>query len=228
MYVAMSFLNACVNLSGENEIIDKLKVKSYFDLDKIAEQTSSKILQWQNSLNQMGEGCMMRDFELATIVAQNSSPPNQQPAARYKRVTAFNRVFYEGLANLNLARTHPDDGTRRRTGEDAVKYFTNLAETVSQWNFADKAKLLQAELHCLNGSINDANLVYKEAIQAAQAHQFLHEEALCYECYGIFEMANQKFGEGLEQLHSAITKYKKWGATRKVDSLQHYVDNLDN
>ena len=84
--------------------------------------------------------------------------------------------------------------------------------------------MLQAELHYLDGHLNLAEVAYKASIVSACEHKFLNEEALAYELYGVFCMENQMVDQGAEQLNIALDKYKQWGAIKKAEELQHFID----
>ena len=86
---------------------------------------------------------------------------------------------------MNLAR-RPGDAKKkwREMGEKAVAAMTGYATSMSKWNWENKALLLQAELHYLNGDLELADTVYEASIKSAREHKFIHEEALAYELYG--------------------------------------------
>ena len=83
-----------------------------------------------------------------------------------------------------------------------------------------KHLLLQAELHYTTGDLKSAETAYKASIQSAKMHQFLNDEALAYELYGIFCVENHMVNSGVNQLQVALSKYKEWGAMKKVEDLQ--------
>lgn len=89
------------------------------------------------------------------------------------------------------------------------------------------AKLLQAELHYLDGNLELAEQAYKASITSARDHRFVSAEAMAYELFGIFCLENQMVHRGMEQLHAAVNKYKEWGAHRKVLELQDFMDTVD-
>ncbi|KAL7530281.1 hypothetical protein ACHAXR_003401 [Thalassiosira sp. AJA248-18] len=101
--------------------------------------------------------------------------------------------------------------------------MSNLA-LVNQWNFLNKSQLLKAELHYLNRDFKSAEDAYKASIKSAREHKLIHEEALANELYGIFCIENMKVDKGIEQLHIAVGKYKQWGANKKADKLQLFID----
>ena len=98
-------------------------------------------------------------------------------------------------------------------------------ETVSKWNFGNKSELLRAEHYYTNGQKEIAEIAYKASIKSAYLHRFIHEEALAHEMYGIFCIENHIAAKGFKQLHIALDKYKEWGATKKADNLQLFIDS---
>ena len=90
-----------------------------------------------------------------------------------------------------------------------------------------QARLLQAELHYLNGDVKSAQLEYKASISAAHNHKFPHYKALACELHGIFCLENQMIEEGTDQLKMALDKYNQWGAKCKVRELEQFMKTID-
>ena len=111
----------------------------------------------------------------------------------------------------------------RQIGEKSVKAMTKLF-TYSTWNFENKLDLLQAELHYLNNHHHMAIMSYEASIVSACKHRFYNEEGLAYELYGIYLIENKMVVKGLEQLRHAQEKYQKWGATKKADDVEKFID----
>jgi len=191
-------------------------VKSYDELREIGENTNNPLLMWQVFISQLNALFWMREYLAVVSLAQKYPPP------KHKRALAIMRSFYEGIASLSLARDTRQE-KYRHVGEEAVKTVAKF-ELKSEWNFENKSKLLQAELHYLNGNIGCAGEAYVASIKSAQIHKFLHEEALAYELYGIFCVENKMIDEGINQLSMALDKYKLWGALKKCDDLQIFID----
>jgi hypothetical protein len=216
--IAMSFLNAVTYLTGKD--LGGLNVKSYDELNMIGEKTSHRTLLWHNAMNEMSEYFWMRNYDLVDLLSQ------KQPPSHNKRVGRFGRALFEGISSLRLARATGEDVDRRRgVGEQAAKFMGKM-EDISKWNFRNKAKLLQAELFYLNGDLETAEFAYMDSIVSAHDHKYFHEEALAFELYGMFCIENQMLDKGAEQLRLALGKYEKWGAMRKVDDLQLFMNTL--
>ena len=135
------------------------------------------------------------------------------------------RIFLEGISSLILAR-QTQEAKYRTVGDETVEKMIRW-EQICPHNYECMSKLLQAELHYLNGEHKSAEAAYEESIASAQSHKFLHYEALAFELYGIFCVESQKEKKGIEQLRLAVDKYSEWGAVVKVGSLQQYVDNVN-
>ncbi|KAL7530190.1 hypothetical protein ACHAXR_003358 [Thalassiosira sp. AJA248-18] len=101
-------------------------------------------------------------------------------------------------------------------------------ESNNPWNFENMSKLLKAELHYLDGQLESAEDAYKASIKSARDHKFIHEEALAHELYGIFCIETRLIDKGFEHLRIAVDKYKTWGAMKKADDLQHFIDVVDS
>ncbi|MBF0303146.1 MAG: AAA family ATPase, partial [Desulfamplus sp.] len=93
------------------------------------------------------------------------------------------------------------------------------AENASE-NFRHRYLLVQAEIACLQGNILEAQKTYEEAIRLARHHEYVHEEAIAYECAA---RAYQKWGmEKIAKLYfsEATALYRQWGATAKATQLE--------
>ena len=108
-------------------------------------------------------------------------------------------------------------------GEEAIKKMKKM-EPGSKWNYENKSNLLEAEHYYTDGQLELAEIAYKASITSAHVHSFLHEEALACEMYGIFCIENSMVANGFKQLHIALDKYRGWGATKKAEELQLFVE----
>mmetsp|Transcript_34289 Transcript_34289/g.60271 ORF Transcript_34289/g.60271 Transcript_34289/m.60271 type:complete len:229 (+) Transcript_34289:1744-2430(+) len=217
MYLAMSAFGACIYLSGRSN--DEVDVKSYAELNQIGERKKLLALLYQNFFNQMSCYFWMGDYIKVVELSKKHKPTGQ------KRILEVMRTFFEGIASLTLAR-HTHQPNWRKTGEEALEKMIEW-EKISKWNFEMRAKLLQAELHYLNGDLKSADVAYKASIVSAREHKFTHYEALTCELYGIFCVENRMVDEGAKQLQMALDKYKQWGAMKKVEELQLQMDTVN-
>jgi len=213
LHSAMAVFRASIHLSGEG---GGDEIKSYEELSQIGEQSRNSRLLYNVFMSQIFQNFWSRDYVAVVKLCE------KQPPSKYKHILEVMRCFFEGIASMSLAR-HTHQFKWRVIGEEAVKNMAKL-EMINKWTFENKSKLLQAELHYLDGHLNSAEVAYKASIVSAREHKFLHEEALAYELYGIFCMENQMVDQGVEQLNIALDKYKEWGAMKKAEELQHFID----
>lgn len=156
------------------------------------------------------------NYKKVTELSQQHKPTGQ------KRILELLRTFFEGIAALTLAR-QTGEMELRKTGVKALEKMLGW-EKISKWNFALMARLLEAQLYFLDGDTYSADTAYKASIASARAHKFLHYEALACELHGKFCMETNSADEGPKQLQAAVIKYRQWGATRKVNELQQFID----
>ena len=202
----MAVFRASIHLSGEG---GGGEIKSYEELSQIGEQSKNSYLLFNVFMSQIFQHFWSRDYVAVVKLCE------KQPPSKCKRILEVMRCFFEGIASMSLARrTHQLKW--RIVGEKAVENMAKL-EMINKWNFEHRSKLLQAELHYLDGHLFSAEVAYKASIVSAREHKFLHEEALAYELYGIFCMENQMVDQGVEQLNIAIDKYKQWGTIKKAE-----------
>ncbi|KGU82893.1 trifunctional serine/threonine-protein kinase/ATP-binding protein/sensor histidine kinase [Pseudomonas mediterranea] len=87
-------------------------------------------------------------------------------------------------------------------------------------NFASRAALVGAEIARVEGRVIDAELLYEQAMEAAQASGFVHVEALANELASRFYRA-RGFGKiARVYLQDARYGYLRWGADGKVRQLE--------
>ena len=85
----------------------------------------------------------------------------------------------------------------------------------STWNFENKWLLLKAEFQFCNGEFAEARDTYVNAIESAQRHKFLNEEAVAYECSGYFEVERGNKEEAIRLFRKSIECYTLWGSAEK-------------
>jgi len=219
LYSAMSILNVCSYLSGTNI---EANVRSFDELDQIGESTRSAFLVFQNFNHRLALHFWMREYLDVAIISKFFS--ENHPTSQQNRILNVFRIFHEGIAHLNLARD-TKQAKWKVLGKQAVIWMSKLAQQ-SKWNFLNKSKLLQAELHYLEGDLESAEAAYKASIKAARDQKYNHEEALACELYGIYCVENYMTDKGAEQLNHALNLYQKWGAMKKVVELQHFIGNV--
>ena len=95
-------------------------------------------------------------------------------------------------------------------------------------NHLHRFYLLEAERARVLGNKAEAIENYDRAIELAQAHGYLHEEALARELAAKFYLSWGKAAIAKSYMMAAYEAYRRWGATAKVDRLvQSYPQLLD-
>lgn len=215
LYLAMSTFGACLYLSGKSN--GNVDVKSFAELNEIGVSAQHLQLLHLNFVNEMSCFFWMRDF--VTVVDLTAKPLFSKV---HKRVLQVVRVFFEGVACVTLAR-QTRQPKWKQTAEDALETLRRW-ERISKWNFVTMRSILEAELHYLNGDLESADTAYEASIVFSREYKFLHYEGLAYELHGIFLLENNMLDKATGQLRMALNKYRRWGATKKVEELQSFME----
>ncbi|WP_154071670.1 trifunctional serine/threonine-protein kinase/ATP-binding protein/sensor histidine kinase [Bradyrhizobium lablabi] len=93
-------------------------------------------------------------------------------------------------------------------------------------NFENRAALVGAEIARIEGRALDAMDLYEQAIRSAQAHGFVHNEALANELASRFYAARGFEKIGRAYLQDARHSYLRWGADGKVRQLDEMYPHL--
>ncbi len=213
LYIAMAVYRGPIALSGR---LDSDGIKSYAELEQIGKETNNSLLLFHNSMSQICVSFWFRDYVNVVKLCQKF------PTSGFKRILHVVRSFYEGIAALQLARK-TNELKLRSVGVEALENLSKLA-LVNIWTWKNKADLLRAELHYVDGNLALADAQYNASIEAAKRHQFQHEEALARELYGIFCCECKMIVKGMEQLNMAVEQYRNWGAFKKADDLQLFIE----
>jgi hypothetical protein len=211
--LSMATAHQFVALSGSNLLTDyRFEVNSLQELREVARTTNNVLHEYLIDTVDMLLKCYFREYTSVVEIA------TKYRSAKAKRVIDIFRVFYGGLASLVLARDTQQDEFRQ-IGEKSVETMLSWKEH-SVWNFENKLMLLQAELYALNNDFNMARSAFQASVESARAHNFIHEEGLALERYGLFLIENRLMNEGRKQINLAIEKYAQWGATKLVESFR--------
>ena len=131
------------------------------------------------------------------------------------------RVFYGGMISLHFYRESQDQFWMDRATHAIKKMETWTA--ASEWNFENKLLLLQAESNYACGEMEKATEKYYLAIESSRKHRFVHEEAVACELAAAFHEKSGSADLVDELMRRAVECYQKWGAEKKVDSLQQTI-----
>ena len=104
----------------------------------------------------------------------------------------------------------------------------HLKQSISPFltDFENKYFLLQALFLSLGENYSKTELTFQSAIASAIEHRFWHEAGLGGELYGAFLLENKKRDEALEQLSIARDRYKQWGAMKKYNEVEEYIERI--
>ena len=136
-------------------------------------------------------------------------------------------IFHEGLVSFHMARQSNDIKWRSK-GEDSLERMTYWSQFY-QWNFLNKALLLEAEKMFSLGDLERASKSYNDAIVLSRKHKFMHEEAVASELTGHFYYERNNHHEALGYFAHSVRCYEEWGAKAVADRVERFVqDNFDS
>ena len=130
--------------------------------------------------------------------------------------------FYSSLAQLAMFRDV--------SGKEQKKRLKNISlnqQILKKWshhapmNYLHKYYLVEAELARVLEKNDKARDLYDKAIDLAQKHQYLNEEALAHELAGYFNLYLVDIRTARAYLENARCCYIKWGARAKVSDLEN-------
>ena len=130
--------------------------------------------------------------------------------------------FYLGLAAYSILRRGDVGDTNvmwQAVGDELTNEMKDLSENDSKWNFEQKYYLLEAERAFTDGDVEAAATAYDKAIEAAEEHRFINEQALASERAALFYLENGNVGLARRYLERSRDLYEAWGAHRKVDDV---------
>merc|ERR1712085_212717 len=124
--------------------------------------------------------------------------------------TSIYNVFYEALINFHFMRLKGEDRYMVR----AEAALQRMKEWVghSDWNFANKLLLVEAEWHYTKKDLKRAAVCYEAAAVAARNHKFIHEEAIACELAGIFFVGTGNRPRANSFYLRSVECFNKWGA----------------
>lgn len=137
--------------------------------------------------------------------------------------------FYDTLANAAVY----DDSSPEEQSQILARISRNL-EQLAVWvhfapmNHQHKWDLMEAEKARLEGRHWEAVALYEKAIRGARDNEFINEEALAYELFGKFWLAQNHTELAYIYLRKAQNLYSLWNAAAKVEQMAaQYGQALD-
>ena len=143
----------------------------------------------------------------------------------YPSFLFIQEAFYVGLAANFVVRQGLNDAEKwQAVALDMTDKIAKWAKDGSSWNFSNKRDLLLAENAFTAGDADTAAELYSKAINGAKEHKFINEEAMTCECAALFFHEQENSLEANKYLERSRDAYARWGAQRKVDDVQSYID----
>jgi predicted ATPase/class 3 adenylate cyclase len=133
------------------------------------------------------------------------------------QVLLAEHALYFGLTLVEMRRTHP----ALMTGLRLLRCRRRLRRWAAQApdNYSAMHQLLEAAHATLQGAEAKVLPMFDAAIEAARADGFLNIEALAAELAARYCMRGGQSRAASAYLEEAISAYRAWGATAKVDAL---------
>jgi len=137
------------------------------------------------------------------------------------------RPFYQSLALLK----HYSMVSAEQQEQFLMRVERNQ-EKILAWaehgpkNYQHKYDLIESVKAAVTGEQLVAMRTFEKAIAAAEANDFLHETALCYELAAEFYLTCQMEKIGHLYIQEAYYRYKNWGAIAKLRDLEFQFPNL--
>ncbi|KAI9684728.1 MAG: hypothetical protein M1829_000103 [Trizodia sp. TS-e1964] len=136
-------------------------------------------------------------------------------------------LFYLGLAQIaRIRRSFTPNKEKLSEGLaatlDKVKSYRKMItewQAVSDINYFQWDQLLLAEISELTGDFGDSIQAYENALDHTQLHGFILEEGLACELQGEFFMRRGAKRAASQNLQTAITTYRRFGAFGKATHL---------
>ena len=121
-------------------------------------------------------------------------------------------TFIDGLIGFYFARKHrADESEWTDVGLAAIRSFRKWV-TSSEWNFANKLYLLEAEYYYLKEDHERAMSCYNASLMAAREHRFIHEEGLAEEKTATYLLHTGRHDEAMVRFMKAKNCDEVWGA----------------
>jgi predicted ATPase/signal transduction histidine kinase len=146
-------------------------------------------------------------------------------AARHSKVPES--CFYVALIRLAACAT-----SSQAEREEHLAEVAQLLAKLKFWaencpeNIEHKYLLVRAEQARLEGRIVEAMTLYEQAIQSAEEHGYINNQALANELYAKFWLAQGRSKIAQLYMKEALHLYQNWGATAKVKALRQRYDGL--
>jgi tetratricopeptide (TPR) repeat protein len=180
-----------------------------YDISKV--ETAARVVYYHRVLRSF----WFRDYE--TVLNCSKKYDQYNKTKELLRSVDIWMVLFFGIACFVVSRK--DNNIRLMS--DGEQQLTTMQkwEHACKWNFENKALLLQAEFYYARKEHEQAKACYERSIASAKQHNFLHEEALANEMFGIFCVETGDSARAASVLEEARRLYQQWGAHEKASRL---------
>ncbi|MGA7936455.1 MAG: AAA family ATPase [Kovacikia sp.] len=218
-----------LNLTGQSENPCRLVGNRYNETETLPQllAANNQYLLFHLFLNKLMLCYLFQDFAEAADYTTTTDQLISQGAVGLLVVPIF--YFYDSLVRIAVF----SDVSPSEQQYFLQKIAANQ-QKMEQWanhgpmNYLHKFYLVEAEQHRILGQEIEAADAYDRAIDLAQKHGYVNEEALANELAGKFYLAKGKAKVAQAYLLDARYCYARWGAAAKVKDLdQRYPQFFD-
>jgi len=140
-----------------------------------------------------------------------------------RHVNVIVSTFIDGLIAFCIARKHREDEEKwYNVGIETVQSLRKWV-VYSEWNFANKLHLIEAEYYFLKEDDDRAVASYNASIKAAHEHRFIHEEGLAEEKFATYLLHKSRHDEAMHHFNHAKKCYETWGAQSLVERIDKAI-----
>jgi predicted ATPase/signal transduction histidine kinase/tRNA A-37 threonylcarbamoyl transferase component Bud32 len=135
--------------------------------------------------------------------------------------------FYDSLANLAIY-SHSSELEQQQilSAVAANQQKMQVWATHAPMNYLHKFHLVEAERYRILGQISAAMDAYDRAIELANQHGYINEEAIAHELAAKFYLAIGKAKIARIYMQDAYYAYQQWGAIAKIGDLERLYPEL--
>jgi histidine kinase len=217
-----------LNLIQPSEHSDRLLGDSYNEEDCLPQllAANDQYIIFHLYLNKLLLAYLFQHTEQAAEYADTTQQLLSDGAVGLLVVPVF--YFYDSLARIAVfpqaSNTQQQILQKIDANQQKMKHWADHAPM----NYRHKFHLVEAERHRILGQDVEAADAYDRAIDLAQEHGYLNEEALANELAGRFYLAKGKSRIAQAYLLEAHYCYLRWGASAKANDLaQQYPQFFD-
>ena len=149
--------------------------------------------------------------------------------------------FFDAMSSIGMASicgrklntdTNIDKKEHKQFSSNKVSLISNAERCLGKLrifarhapdNVRQRVLIIQAELHAINGNIDEAEGLFQKAMEHAEQHDQLSDRALACERAGLALRACGKEDHALDYLEDCCAMYRRWGSLIKVNHIKGNV-----